>query len=228
MKLLNKTTKIIGIIILLILISIIYFKYTTPIKGWELNNKITLYAVLITIFSTLYSNYKSDERVKIQIETSEKQFKEQLKQNEKNLKKQLKQNEKNLKEQLLFNKKQEIYLKLYNQLNEYWKYLDDERINRYLEKYGEPAEVYISFNTFKELHNIIYNIKFSPEFQYMSNEIKEIINAFISFVDTHLENFEYHEIENDKNYWKAFEILSKLYPLLKTEIILEEDKFLIN
>lgn len=71
----------------------IAINYHYNVEGLGIANSITLLAVFITILSTFYSNYKSDERVKKQINNSEKQFT-----------KQLKQNEKNLKQQLLFNK----------------------------------------------------------------------------------------------------------------------------
>ena len=61
---LDKIKKITSIILVLIIFTVLYFKYTPFIEGWKLENRITLFAVLITIFSTLYSNYMSDERVK--------------------------------------------------------------------------------------------------------------------------------------------------------------------
>lgn len=213
----NKNFKKIVLVVGFLILTILYFELSISIIGFEPSNSITLYAVFITIFSTLYSNYKSDKRVNKQIETSEYQFK-----------KQLKQNEKNLKEQLLFNKKQEIYLNLYSQLNEFWQYLDDERKNYYFEIHQEPIEVYISYETFSKIYEIIYLTKNSPEFNYMSNEIQEIINTFIKFVDINLEHNEYYQRENDADYWNSFEILSKLYPILKLEIGLHNDKFLIN
>ena len=44
----------------------------------EIANSIMLASLFVAILSTLYSNYKSDERVNKQIETSKEQFKEQL------------------------------------------------------------------------------------------------------------------------------------------------------
>ena len=81
----------------------IIVNYHYNVEDLGIANSITLLALFITILSTFYSNYKSDERVEKQINNSEEQFT-----------KQLKQNEENLRQQLLFHKKQEIYIKLYN------------------------------------------------------------------------------------------------------------------
>ena len=105
-------------------------------------NSITFLAVFITILSTFYSNYKSDKRVNKQIETSEKQFK-----------KQLKQNEKNLKEQLNFNKKQKIYIKLYEDLNEFWEVLDYERVQFQINT--DPTYMPCTFISYKDFLKLI-------------------------------------------------------------------------
>ena len=88
--------------------------------------------------------------------------------------------------------------------------------------YNEPPKEYLSFKTFSEIYNLIIDTKYNPQFYYMSANIKDLINAFIKYTNTHLENFEYYQKNNDLNYWNAIEILSKLYPLLKCEIGWEE------
>ena len=203
---LNKTTKIIGIISAFIIFTVFYFKYTPFVKGWELENRITLFAVLITIFSTLYSNYKSDERVKKQLETSEKQFKEQLATNERNLKK-----------QLIFDKQHDCYENLYNDLNEFWGYLDFERIDYYIDKFQDVPEPEIDVLTFSRIHELIYSYKNSPNFNYMSLEIQNVMNNFITFIDNNLEHYDYYKYNQD-TFLDALNILSEIYHLLKKEI----------
>ena len=83
-----------------------YINYIFNIEGLGIANSITLSALFITILSTLYSNHKSDIRIE----------------------KQIIQNEVNLTNQLIFNKKQEICFEFYTKLNNYWKYIDRERI----------------------------------------------------------------------------------------------------
>ncbi|MBR6517666.1 MAG: hypothetical protein IKT40_12615 [Bacilli bacterium] len=171
-------------------------------------NSITLLAVFITILSTFYSNYKSDERVNKQIETSEKQFE-----------KQLKQNEKNLKEQLIFNKKQEICIKLYEDLNEFWEVLDYERVQFQINT--DPTYMpyqFLSYEDFLKLDKIICNFHTSPDFLYLPLEIQKIITNFIEYVNSNLETYNYEKRDDLKEYHNATEILSKIYPLLKQEI----------
>ena len=109
------------ILIFCIVIGLVIFASINDILTLNMGSILTWVAISVTILSTLYSNFKSDERVNKQIKSSEKQFKEQLK-----------QNEKNLKLQLLFHKKQEIYVRLYNILNKYWELLDDEKVDYYI------------------------------------------------------------------------------------------------
>jgi len=61
----------------------IAINYHHNVEGLGIANSITLLAVFITILSTIYSNYKNDERVKRQINNSEEQFTKQLKQTRK-------------------------------------------------------------------------------------------------------------------------------------------------
>ena len=203
---LDKIKKITSIILVLIIFTVLYFKYTPFIEGWKLENRITLFAVLITIFSTLYYNYMSDERVKKQLDASEKQFKEQLLNNEKDLKK-----------QLLIDKQHDCYENLYNDLNEFWSYVDIERINYYIDKFQDVPEPEIDNTTFGKIHKIILDYKFSPNFNYMSLEIQNIMNNFIKYIDNHLEHYDYYNYTQD-TYLNALDILSELYPLLKKEI----------
>lgn len=174
----------------------------------EIQNSITLAALIITVLTTLYSNYNSDKRVDKQIKNSEKQFERQLK-----------ENEKNLKEQLLFNKKQEIYSKLYNDLNNYWELLDYKRVNYYIKNSSdyEPT-LYITYNDFSQIHKIMRNFNLSPDFLYMPNEIQKVTNKFLKYVDTFLEHYEYYKIDDSPNFHDAIEILSEIFPLLKKEI----------
>lgn len=178
----------------------------------ELANTITLAALFVTILSTLYSNYKSDERVEKQIKTSEEQFK-----------KQLDQNEKNLNEQLLFNKKQEIYIKLYKDLNDYWELLDVERVEYYINNYSdyEPF-TYISYEDFSQIHTIMSNFNSSPDFLYMPHEIQDITKKFLKYVENNLEHYNYYKHEDDAFYHNSVEILSLIYPILKQEIGLKK------
>ena len=185
----------------------IVINYHYHIEGLGIANSITLLAVFITILSTFYSNYKSDERVDKQIKTSERQFKEQLK-----------QNEENLKEQLLFNKKQEIYIKLYNDLDSFWEYLDHERIKYYLNNTDYEPEMHISYSNFSEIHSMMINFKRSTDFLYMPKKIQEITKEFLKYIDTHLEHYKTCKVNDDKHYHEALEILSEIIPILKQEI----------
>ena len=135
-------------------------------------NSITLLAVFITILSTFYSNYKSDERVE-QIKTSEKQFR-----------KQLRQNEKNLNEQLLFDKKQKIYSKLYEDLNRFWEVLDQEMVQFHINT--DPTYMpynYLSCDDFSKLHSTIGTFYASPDFLYMPLEFQKIIINFLELCE---------------------------------------------
>lgn len=170
-------------------------------------NSITLLAVFITILSTFYSNYKSDERVEKQIHNSEEQFT-----------KQLKQNEENLRQQLLFHKKQEIYIKLYNDLNSIWEFLDHERIDYYLNNTDYEPEMHVSYSNFSTIHSIMINFKRSPDFLYMPRKIQDITNEFLKYIDMQLEHYEGYGVDDDKRYHEAFEILSGIIPALKQEI----------
>lgn len=189
----------------------IAINYYYNIEGLGITNSITLLAVFITILSTFYSNYKSDERVEKQISKSEEQFK-----------KQLKQNEENLKEQLLFNKKQEIYIKLYNDLNGFWELLDNERIDYYLNNTDYEPEMYVSYSNFSTIHSIMINFKRSPDFLYMPRKIQDITNEFLKYIDMQLEHYEAYGVDDDKSYHEALEILSEIIPALKMEIGLKE------
>ncbi len=208
----NKITVSILVCVIVLPIITVIFSFIFAIEGWGIANAITLCALFITILSTLYSNYKSDERVEKQIKTSEEQFK-----------KQLGQNEKNLKEQLLFNKKQEIYIKLYKDLNDYWELLDTERVGYCLTNYSdyEPFR-YISYDDFSQIHKIIINFNLSPDFLYMPQEIQDIAKKFLKFVDNNLEHYDYYKYEDTKNYYSALEILSAIFPILKQEIGLKK------
>ena len=186
----------------------IAINYHYNVEGWGIANSITLFAVFITILSTFYSNYKSDERVEKQISNSEEQFT-----------KQLKQNEENLRQQLLFNKKQEIYIELYNDLNSFWEVLDYEMVQFHINT--DPTYMpytYLSCEDFKKLHNIINNFYSSPNFLYMPPEIKKIITNFLEYVNSNLEYYYYEKRDDLKEYHNATDILSEIYPLLKQEI----------
>lgn len=185
----------------------IAINYHYNVEGLGIANSITLLAVFITILSTFYSNYKSDERVKKQINNSEEQFI-----------KQLKQNEKNLKQQLLFNKKQEIYIKLYNDLNNYWEFLDDELIKYCLNNTDYEPNAYVSYSDFSKIHMIMINFKRSTDFLYMPQKIQVITNKFLKYIDTFLKYYETYETNNDEHYHDALEILSEIIPTLKQEI----------
>ena len=204
----NKTTVSILASAIILPISIILINYHYHIQDLGIANSITLLAVFITILSTFYSNYKSDERVDKQIKMSEKQFK-----------KQLKQNEKNLKEELLFNKKQEIYMKLYKDLNEFWEVLDYERVQFQIntDPNYRPYQ-FLSYEDFSKLDKIICSFYASPDFLYMPLEIQKIMTNFIEYVNSNLEYYYYEKIDDMKEYHNSTEILSKIYPLLKQEI----------
>ena len=184
----------------------IAINYHYNVEGWGIANSITL-AVFITILSTFYSNYKSDERVKKQINNSEKQFT-----------KQLKQNEENLRQQLLFHKKQEIYIKLYNDLNSFWEFLDHEKIDYYLNNTDYEPEMYVSYSNFSTIHSIMINFKRSTDFLYMPQKIQDITTKFLKYIDMQLEHYEAYETNEDKRYHEALEILSEIIPALKQEI----------
>ena len=188
-------------------ISNIIINYHYKIEGLGIANSITLLAVFITILSTFYSNYKSDERVNKQIKTSKRQFK-----------KQLKQNEENLKEQLLFNKKQEIYIRLYKDLDSFWEYLDHERIEYCMNNTDYEPKMHISYSKFSQIHSIMINFKRSPDFLYMPKKIQEITNQFIKYIDTHLDHYDIYKTNDNEHYHKALEILSEIFPKLKQEI----------
>ena len=185
----------------------IYINYCYGVEGFGIANSITLLAVFITILSTFYSNYKSDERVDKQIKSSQNQFEQQLR-----------QNEENLKEQLLFDKKQKIYIKLYKDLNDYWELLDMERVTYYLENRDYEPILYITFNDFSQIHEIMRNFKDSPDFLYMPQNIQEITNKFLRYVDNILDHYQYYKIEDSENYHDAIAILSEIFPILKQEI----------
>ena len=209
----NKTTTSILACAIILPISNILINYHFHAEDLGIANSITLLAVFITILSTFYSNYKSDERVNKQINTSEKQFK-----------KQLKQNEKNLKEELLFNKIQEIYIKLYKDLNEFWEVLDYERVQFQINT--DPTYMpyqFLSYEDFSKIHEMIRSFYASPDFLYMPLEIQKIITNFIEYVNSNLEFYYYEKRDDIKEYHNATEILSKIYPLLKQEIGLKHN-----
>ena len=185
----------------------IAINYIYNVEGWGIANSITLLAVFITILSTFYSNYKSDERVEKQINNSEEQFT-----------KQLKQNEENLRQQLLFHKKQEIYIKLYNDLNSFWEFLDYERIDYCLYNTDYEPEMYVSYSNFSTIHSIMINFKRSPDFLYMPQKIQDITNEFLKYIDMQLEHYEAYGVDDDKHYHDALNILSEIIPSLKQEI----------
>lgn len=204
----NKTTiAILACAIILPSLNIIV-NYHYNVEDLGIANSITLLAVFITILSTFYSNYKSDERVEKQIKTSEKQFR-----------KQLRQNEKNLNEQLLFDKKQKIYSKLYEDLNRFWEVLDHERVQFHINT--DPTYMpynYLSCDDFSKLHSTIGTFYASPDFLYMPLEIQKIIINFLEYVNSNLEYYYYEKIDNLKEYNNAADILSEIYPLLKEKI----------
>lgn len=185
----------------------IAINYHYNVEGWGIANSITLFAVFITILSTFYSNYKSDERVEKQIKNAEEQFI-----------KQLKQNEENLRQQLLFNKKQKIYIELYNQLNSFWEFLDHERIDYYLNTTDYEPEMYVSYSNFSTIHSIMINFKRSTDFLYMPQKIQNITEEFLKYIDTHLEHYEAYRVDDDKRYHEALDILSAIIRALKEEI----------
>ena len=209
----NKTTVSILVCAIILPISNILINYHFHVKGLGISNSITLLAVFITILSTFYSNYKSDERVNKQIKISEKRFE-----------KQLKENEKNLKEELLFNKKQEIYIKLYKDLNEFWEVLDYERVQFQINTDSTymPYQ-FLSYEDFSKINEIISNFYSSPDFLYMPLEIQKIITNFIEYVNNNLEFYYHEKIDDMKEYHNSTEILSKIYPLLKQEIGLKHN-----
>lgn len=196
------------ILIFGVVICLIIFAAANYIFSLEIDNILTLIAIFVTVLSTLYSNYKSDERVNKQIKSSEEQFK-----------KQLEQNEKNLKVQLLFNKKQESYIRLYGILNKYGELFDDEKVEHYIINYRdyEPYN-YIDYEIFSEIHQEIFVFSSSPDFLYMPYQIQKTIDNFLKFVNNNLEGYDYFKYEFDKNYYNAIEILSEIYPILKQEI----------
>ena len=185
----------------------IAINYHYNVEGLGIANSITLLAVFITLLSTFYSNYKSDERVERQINNSEEQFK-----------KQLKQNEKNLKQQLFFNKKQEIYIKLYKDLDRFWEFLDNEMIEYCLKNTDYEPNAYISYSDFSALHSIMINFKRSTDFLYMPQKIQVITNKFLKYLDAHLKYYETYKKNDDPQYYEALEILSEIIPTLKQEI----------
>jgi len=185
----------------------IAINYHYNVEGLGIANSITLLAVFITLLSTFYSNYKSDERVERQINNSEEQFK-----------KQLKQNEKNLKQQLLFNKKQEIYIKLYKDLDRFWEFLDYEKIEYCLKNTDYEPYTYVSYSDFLKLHSIMINFKRSTDFLYMPQKIQVITNKFLKYIDAHLKYYETYKKNDDPRYYEALEILSEIIPTLKQEI----------
>lgn len=65
------------ILLVILILSLLLFALIN-FTSLEIANSITLASLFVAILSTLYSNYKSDERVNKQIETSKEQFKEQL------------------------------------------------------------------------------------------------------------------------------------------------------
>ena len=207
----NKTTiAILACAIMLPSLNIIV-NYHYNVEDLGIANSITLLAVFITILSTFYSNYKSDERVEKQINNSEEQFT-----------KQLKQNEENLRQQLLFHKKQEIYIKLYNDLNSFWEFLDYERIDYCLNNTDYEPEMYVSYSNFSTIHSMMINFKRSPDFLYMPRKIQDITNEFLKYIDMQLEHYEGYGVDDDKRYHEALEILSGIIPALKQEIGLKE------
>ncbi len=207
----NKTTiAILACAIMLPSLNIIV-NYHYNVEDLGIANSITLLAVFITILSTFYSNYKSDERVEKQISNSEEQFT-----------KQLKQNEENLRQQLLFHKKQEIYIKLYNDLNSFWEFLDYERIDYCLNNTDYEPERYVSYLNFSTIHSIMINFKRSPDFLYMPQKIQDITNKFLKYIDMQLEHYDAYGVDDDKRYHEALEILSEIIPALKQEIGLKE------
>lgn len=76
----------------------------------------------------------------------------------------------------MFNKKQEIYIKLYEDLNEFWELLDYERVEFQINTdptYNTPYD-YISYEDFKKLYHIIYRTYSSPDFFiYVSKNSKK-------------------------------------------------------
>ena len=79
-----------------------------------------------------------------------------------------------------FDKQHDCYENLYNDLNEFWSYVDIERINYYIDKFQDVPEPEIDNTTFEKIHKIILDYKFSPNFNYMSLEIQNIMNNFIN------------------------------------------------
>lgn len=116
-----------------------------------------------------------------------------------------------------FDKQHDCYENLYNDLNEFWSYVDIERINYYIDKFQDVPKPEIDNTTFEKIHKIILDYKFSPNFNYMSLEIQNIMNNFIKYIDNHLEHYDYYNYTQD-TYLNALDILSELYPLLKKEI----------
>ena len=205
----NKIT--ILIILCAIIIPILNFLINLHhnLKDSGIADSITLMAVFITILSTLYSNYKSDERVQKQIKTSEKQFKEQLK-----------QNELNLKNQLIYNKKQEICIELYAELDNYWRIIDKERIE-FLEK-NIDYDPYFSPNTeqFRDLNRLIYSYHFSAKFYYLPKSIQNIITDYIIFKENN-PNFDIMKRKPEDEilaYLEAFTKLHSIFPQLRKEL----------
>lgn len=204
----NKTTISILILALLFPNLIIIINFIYSVEGWGIANAITLFAVFITILSTLYSNYQSDLRLEKQLKKSETQFN-----------KQIKENKKNIKEQLIFDKKQEISLELYKDLNKYWEYMDYEKINFLID--SEDFDPYINpltSITFIEIYQLACNYKFSPKFYYLSEEIQKIINNFIKNCTSNKINNLYTSDYFDKKFYDSVEILSKIYPILRKEL----------
>lgn len=126
---------------------------------------------------------------------------------------------KKLKEQLIFNKKQEIYIKLYQDLNEFWEVLDYERVQFHIntDPIYRPCTI-LTYEDFSKLHRIVSRFHSSPDFLYMPPAIQKIINNFIEYVNSNLEDYHYEKYENIERYHNAAKILSDIYPLLKQEI----------
>ena len=204
----NKTTISILILALFFPAIIIIINLIYSVEGLGIANAITLFAVFITILSTLYSNYQSDLRLEKQLRNSESQFN-----------KQIKENKINLKEQLIFDKKQEISLELYKDLNKYWEYMDYEKINFLIE--SEDFDPYINpltSKTFIEIYQLACYYKYSPKFYYLTDEIQKIINNFIKNCTSYNINTLYATEYFDKKFYDSLEILSKIYPILRKEL----------
>ena len=173
----------------------------------KISISITLLMVLATALSTLYSNYKNDLRIQEQNEFHMKQ-----------LEKQLEANEKNIKEQLLFNKKQEVHLQLYNELSEFWEFFDNEKCDTLLNLHNLEFMQDLDAFTFVQILETITKFKLSPEFNYLSPEIKERIVEFLDYCKNNCDmNYLHAGKFNETFCLPALEILSKIFPLLRKE-----------